>query len=212
MLKSKNLGYDLVLQYRRTEHRYRQHGPHSGGGKCDRFLGKNPLRQSPGGAGPACSAKRSLHFVHNLCLVWPLFCDLLSKGKSLPKKSTILPRRYGHRSWQPPISPIHPKILFDSHIIHPNSYWSRSLTFLLDTRALYYSTYCLHHWSTCIVIEFNSIKWHIVKLNHLWNNKLRNPEIYLALSIDRLKQRLALRGNSCGRKTSRRHSNFAWRN
>ncbi len=63
--------------------------------------------QSQGGAGPARRAKWSLHFVHNLCLVWPLFCDLLPKGKSHPKKSTILISRYGRRS----CLPIHPNVL-----------------------------------------------------------------------------------------------------
>ncbi len=62
-------------------------------------LKPNPLRPSQGGACPARThAKWSLHFIHNLCLVWPLFCYLRSKGKSRPKKSTILPRRYGRRS------------------------------------------------------------------------------------------------------------------
>ncbi len=47
-----------------------EHGSNPGGGKCDRFLKKtNPLRQTQGGPGPASSAKWSLHFVHNLCLV-----------------------------------------------------------------------------------------------------------------------------------------------
>jgi hypothetical protein len=36
-------------------------------------LEKNPLRQSQGGACPACRAKWSLHFVHNLCLVCHYF-------------------------------------------------------------------------------------------------------------------------------------------
>ncbi len=33
---------------------------------------KIPLCQSQGGPGPARQAQWSLHFVHNLCLVWPL--------------------------------------------------------------------------------------------------------------------------------------------
>ncbi len=45
---------------------------------------KNPLRQSQGEASPASRAKWSLHFVHNLCLVWPLFWDLLRKELESP--------------------------------------------------------------------------------------------------------------------------------
>jgi hypothetical protein len=45
------------------------HGPHPGGVSVTSSFEKNPLRQSQGRHSPACSAKWSLHFVHNLCLV-----------------------------------------------------------------------------------------------------------------------------------------------
>ncbi len=135
------------------------HGSHTGGGKCDQFLKKkNPLRQSQGGAGPARRAKWSLHFVHNLCLVWPLFCDWLQNRKSRPKKTTTLPglpRRYGRRSCfahssenSPCFSYISPKMVLESfpNLHHVVFLQSIGLELIISswTASDFHSTLSLH--------------------------------------------------------------------
>ncbi len=71
-----------------------QHGPHPGGSKCAQFPWKNPLCQSQGGTGPACSAKWSLQF-YTTCPV-PRNRPVCHAGIDVAR---VLPRNSPHFSY-----------------------------------------------------------------------------------------------------------------
>jgi hypothetical protein len=116
------------------------HGPHPGGGKCDRFLKKKPLCQSQGGAGPTSRAKWSLHFVHNLCLVYYYYVIYFQKESLVPRN-----RPFCHASMNVArVLSIHPKISYFRIYIIQNcvgvvpSPSSRCFSSVHWTRTLYF--------------------------------------------------------------------------